>query len=116
MTKYEGEERRQAVPSPSNQGHRSTDDISIINAILDVRSKVMELVEPRLAEGTRRMDRIEVAQQKNNEDTAEILDIMRMARSFFKMTGYVGTFIKWGAGILAPVLAAWFAWKAGGKP
>lgn len=75
------------------------------------------LVEQRLSHGNERMDRMETALHENNAATAELLDIMRMAKSGFRMIGALGALIKWGAAILAPVLAAWFAWKNGvGKP
>ena len=75
----------------------------------------IEEVQDRLNKGETRMDRIEAKIDGNNADTAEILDIMRLGKSFFRIIGYFGSFMKWFAAIAAPVIVFWYTVKNGGK-
>ena len=68
-------------------------------------------VHERLHRGDLRMTRIETLLAKNCADTSEVLDIMRLGKSFFRLAGYFGTFVKWGLGLGAAVLAFWQAWR-----
>jgi len=79
-------------------------------------------VNARLDDGDSRMGRIESVQASMSaEQTAmraevgEVLEILRMGKSFFKAVGYFGTAVKWLAGIIAPLLAVYLAFKNGGK-
>ena len=72
-------------------------------------------VHRRLGDGTARMDSIEAKLDQNCADTAEVLDILRLGKSFFRMIGYAGTFIKWAAAIAAPLVAIFYTVKSGGK-
>lgn len=69
----------------------------------------------RLTDGDTRMDRIEVKLDANSTATAEILDILTLGKSFFRVIGYFGSFMKWFAAIAAPVLVFWYTIKNGGK-
>ena len=53
---------------------------------------------------------------KTATDTEEILDILTLGKSFFRIAGYFGTFIKWGAGIATAVLGLWLTFKYGKPP
>jgi len=52
----------------------------------------------------------------NNTATAEILDILNLAKSFFRILGIVGSLAKWVAAIAAPIVGFWLVLKNGGKP
>ncbi len=72
-------------------------------------------VHIRLNKGDERMTRIENKLDINNADTSEVLEILRLGRSFFKIIGNFGALVKWGAAIGAPVAAFYFTLKGGGK-
>jgi hypothetical protein len=87
-------------------------------AIHQVASKFAEqaqVIDDRLNKGSERMDRIEKALNNNNADTSEVLEILRGAKAFFKVTGWVGSFIKWLVPIAAGLAAIW-ATLHGGNP
>lgn len=76
----------------------------------------IEHVQARLDLGETRMDRIETKLDANCSDTAEILDILRLGKSFFRILGYLGSFLKWSTAIAAPIMVFWYTLKNGGKP
>ncbi|MEI6599903.1 MAG: hypothetical protein WCN21_05490 [Comamonadaceae bacterium] len=80
-----------------------------------VRCPELEAMQERLRRGDARMNRIEVLLDQNCSDTSEVLDILRMGKSFFRLLGYLGAFIKWVAAIAAPLLALYFTLKDGHK-
>ena len=67
-------------------------------------------IEARLANGDERMSKLEAGLAANTEVTKEVLEIVTMGKSFFRVLGYIGHAIKWIAGIAAAVGAAWAAW------
>lgn len=76
----------------------------------------------RLQDGDDRMSRIELNQQRlekkldeNTVATGEVLAILNAAKSFFRFTEITGNLIKWTAGVLAPVIALWYAIRNGSK-
>lgn len=69
-----------------------------------------------LQHGEDRMTNIEKMLAINNAATAEVLDIMRLGKAFFRLAGYFGSFVKWAAAIGAPLVGLWYALKGGGKP
>lgn len=114
---YEGPERRLGGHSPAD-----------CEKILDV--------EKRFSDGTSRMQRIELSivdlkaahsrfEDKLDENTAktdataasteEILDIVLLGKSFFRLAEIFGKVIKWGAGIATAVIGLWLTFKYG-KP
>ena len=70
-------------------------------------------IETRLDRGDARMGRIETSLAENTKATQEVLEIIRMGRSFFKVCGNIGNVIKWIASIAAGLGAAYAAWKHG---
>jgi len=64
-------------------------------------------IEQRLAQGDKRMGNIEVS-------IAEVLEIVTMGKSFFKVLGWIGKGIRWTVAIAAPCVALYYAWKNGG--
>jgi len=78
--------------------------------------KVMS-IEDRLERGDKRMGTIEKALEDNTAATKEVLEIVTMGKSFFKVLGWIGKGIKIIAGIAAPCIALYAAWKhSGGNP
>lgn len=74
-------------------------------------------IEDRLERGDKRMGAIEQSLADNTAATREVLEIVIMGRSFFKVLGWIGKGIKIAAGIAAPCIAAYAAWKhSGGNP
>lgn len=73
----------------------------------DLRDRVGNL-ERGLAENTAATKRIE-------SDTSEMVEMFRLSKSGFKVLGYIGSAIKWTAGIAAAVATAWVAIRGGFK-
>jgi hypothetical protein len=70
-------------------------------------------IERRFTAGSARMDRIEALIIENTKDTAEVLEIIRLGKSFFKVIGHLGSLIKWAAAVGAPMVAFYYAIKGG---
>jgi len=85
-------------------------------ALADVEKRMDDKLQRELKAGTERMDRIEDLLGANCKDTAEVLDILRLGKSFFKVIGHFGALVKWFAIVGAPVVAFYFTLKNGGKP
>ena len=75
----------------------------------------LDYVEVRLNKGDERMTRIENKLDINNADTSEVLEILRLGRSFFKIIGHFGALVKWVTAIGAPVVVFYYTLKGGGK-
>lgn len=82
----------------------------------------IKTVDDRFADGDVRMGRIEATQQAmSTEQTAmraevgEVLEILRMGKSFFKLAGYVGALVRWAAPIGAACWSIYQLVKNGGK-
>jgi hypothetical protein len=91
----------------------NTDMQEAYRSLADVESRMEEKMRAELKAGSDRMDSIEAKLDANCRDTAEVLEILRLGKSFFKMIGHIGAFMKWAAAIAAPVVAVYFAWKTG---
>ena len=68
-------------------------------------------IEDRLDKGAARMRVMEQSLQANTEATKEVLEIVSMGKSFFKLAGLIGNAIKWLAGVATVLAAAWAAWN-----
>lgn len=68
-------------------------------------------IEDRLLLGSKRMGTIEASVQDIRADLTEVLDIVRLGKSFFRLAGHFGAFLKWTTAIVGPLVALWFAWK-----
>ena len=75
----------------------------------------LDVVHIRLNKGDERMTRIENKLDINNSDTAEVLEILRLGRSFFKIIGHFGALVKWATAIGAPIVVFYYTLKGGGK-
>ena len=51
----------------------------------------------------------------NNNETTELLDIVRAGKGFFKTIGYIGDALRWILGLGAAAGGAYLTWKSGGK-
>lgn len=72
-------------------------------------------VNRRLDEGTARMDRYEAKIDANSADTAEVLDILRLGKSFFRLADGLARIIKWTLALAVPIAVLWYTIKNGGK-
>ena len=68
-------------------------------------------IEDRLLMGSHRMDTIEESVRDIRADVSEVLDIVRLGKSFFRLAGHFGAFVKWVTAIGAPLVAIYFSWK-----
>jgi len=100
---------------PSQAINCLTDAQEACQALVSTEKRLEQRMQSELKAGSERMDRIEAKLDGNCSDTAEVLEILRLGKSFFKVIGYVGAFIKWTAAIAAPIVAIYFAVKTGGK-
>lgn len=66
-------------------------------------------IHERLNDGSERMDRIEASVLATRSDIAEVLEILHLAKSAIKIAGFIGSIVKWTAGIGAPVAAFYFS-------
>jgi hypothetical protein len=74
-------------------------------------------IEDRLTRGDHRMGTIESELAANTAATREVLEIVTLGKSFFKVLGHIGNAVKWVLGIATAVGAAYAAWKqTGGHP
>jgi hypothetical protein len=71
--------------------------------------------DDRILQIERRLDSMASTLDSNNRDTAELLDILRDARGFFKVTGYITVAVKWLIGVGVAAAAAWHAWVGSTK-
>ena len=67
-------------------------------------------IEDRLDKGAQRMGAIESSLAANTEATKEVLEIVSMGKSFFKVLDVIGGAVKWAAGLATVVAAAYAAW------
>lgn len=77
-------------------------------------------IERRFEAGSARMGRIEAnqhvmgaEQSAMRAEVSEVLEILRMGKSFFKVIGHLGSLIKWAAAVGAPIVAFYYALKGG---
>ena len=82
----------------------------------------IKTVNDRFAAGDARMGRIETTQQAMSAkqtamsaEISEVLEILRMGKSFFKVAGYFGDFVKWLIPIGASMVSLYYMFKNGGK-
>lgn len=75
----------------------------------------LEAVDSRFADGDLRMGRIEATQAAMSAEISEVLEILRMGKSFFKVAGYFGDFVKWLIPIGASMVSLYYMFKNGGK-
>lgn len=73
-------------------------------------------IEEQLAKGGERMDKHEKLLAENTAATKEVLEIVTMAKSFFKGLGYIGGGIKWIVGVGAAIGTMWAVWPHGTPP
>lgn len=73
-------------------------------------------IEAQLIQGAGRMDKHEKLLAENTAATQEVLEIVTMAKSFFKVLGHIGNSIKWVAGLAASAGAIWSIWPHGAPP
>jgi hypothetical protein len=93
----------------------NTDMQEAYRALADVEGRMEEKMRAELKTGSERMDRIEAKLDGNCSDTAEVLEILRLGKSFFKLIGHFGAFVKWISLIGAAVAGFYLTIKNGGK-
>jgi len=75
----------------------------------------MAAVRERLGRGDNRMTSIEGRLETMQSDVSEVLEILKLGRSFFKLAGYLGAFVKWATPIGAAAWSIYQIFKNGGK-
>ena len=71
-------------------------------------------IEDQVTQADERMDKHEALLKENTTSTQEVLEIVTMAKSFFKVLGHLGNGIKWLAGVGAAIGTMWAVWPPGG--
>lgn len=81
-------------------------------SIAEVRKTMLETharFEAKLDANSKTTTEAAEAAKDTAETVVEIKDILMLGKSFIRIMGYVGTFIKWGAGIATALAGLWFA-------
>ena len=73
-------------------------------------------IEGQLVKGAERMDKHEALLAENTNATKEVLEIVSMGRSFFKVLGHIGSGIKWLAGLTTAGGVLYSIWPHGTPP
>ena len=122
---YEGPERRTKWHTPESCAKmvdvekRFTDGPArmkrIEDSITDLKTTQadMMLAHKRFEE---KLDANTATTEQAARDNAEILDILTLGKNFFRLAGYLGTFIKWGSGIATALFAVYHIWVNGKPP
>lgn len=83
----------------------------------------LDEIDARLDRGAARMGGLETQVQEVKTDLGalktdveEVLDILRLGKSFFRLAGYVGQVVRFAAPIAAALAGLYYALKGGGKP
>ena len=100
---------------------QSRREIEVLNRRIDESHDQITSFETRLYEGNKRMSRIEASLANtagkldtNSADTAEILEIMREGKAFFRFAHRTGELLKWVA-VLGTAIAGFYYALKGGK-
>ena len=73
-------------------------------------------IEEKLLLSTEWMDKQEMLMAENTETTKEVLEIVTMAKGFFKVLGHIGSALKWATGLAASVGLLMSLWSHGAPP
>ena len=80
----------------------------------------LDLIDERLDRGAARMGGLETQVQEVKTDVqalktdiAEVLDIVRLGKSFFRLVGYVGKAVRFTAPVAAALVGLYYAIKGG---
>ena len=99
---------------------QSRREIEVLNRRIDEGHDQLTRFEARLGEGNDRMSRIEASLANtagkldtNSADTAEILEIMRDGKAFFRFAHRTGELLKWIAVLGTAIAGFYYALKAG---
>lgn len=122
---YEGPERRTDWHTPESCAKmvdvekRFTDGTARMKRIGDSITELKDTQADMMAAHKRfelKLDENTATTIKMAQDNAEILDILTLGKSFFRLAGYFGTFIKWGSGIAVAVFTLWYTLMHGKPP
>ena len=74
-----------------------------------------QLDEMRNSQAEMKESQVEMKQSQDagRADTTELLDIFRTTKAGVKFIVWFGSAIKWGAGLTAAVVGAWYAFRNG---
>ncbi len=122
---YEGPERRTKWHTPESCAKmvdvekRFTDGTARMKRIEDSITELKTTQADMMAAHKRFEEKLD-ANSKATETAAgateEILDILTLGKSFFRLAEMLGKVIKWGAGIATAVLGLWLTFKYGKPP
>ena len=93
-------------PTKTDLPNRRVSDQGLGGAVLTMQQ--------RLDKGDKRMGNIEADLSINTAATNEVLEIVRMGKSFFKVVGWLGKGVKWTASIVAAIGSMWYVFTHGG--
>ena len=80
----------------------------------ECRAEAIKAILRRLNDGDNKFERLEAAvventriTQENSETLKDVREIVVMGRSLFRMAGWIGSAVKWTAGLVLAVGGAW---------
>lgn len=74
-------------------------------------SDCKKAVHAALVCGQKRMDMIEGKLDENTVLTQEVVEILRAGKGGLKVLGWIGTALKWGAGVAGAIYTIYCIWK-----
>lgn len=93
-----------------NQFERRAEDCD------DADCKAIFVLERRVDRHRVELNELKEMMQTTNTNVAEVLDIVRLAKGFFKVLGWIGSGIKIIAGVGVPIAAFIYWLKFGDRP
>lgn len=122
---YTGEERRvkclkDASCDKLDEVNSRLDQGAVRMKCIDERIERIEAVQAEMTVAHKRMEEKIDDNTKTTEESAkqnsEILDILTLGKSFFRLAGYFGTFVKWGTGLAVALFTLYYTFVHGRPP
>lgn len=107
---------------PTVPGDSHADRIRILEVsnrlLTDQMAELLLEVRDLRRQGDSRFGSLEAELASNSETTAEVRDILQVAKAGLRVIGGLGTFVKWVGGIATGLAAAWglYVTARGGIP
>jgi len=74
---------------------------------------VVREMQAQLKAGDSRMGNLEVSLATNTKATKEILEIVQMGKTFFRILGWFGRAVKWLSGLVIGISTLWYVFTHG---